>query len=51
MIKIDAKMKRMADAPETHRWWKETVPSQPPLSDAAAKEKIQSDTKEVCFLP
>jgi hypothetical protein len=26
-------------------------PCQPPLPDAAAKGKIWSDTKEVCFLP
>jgi len=46
-----ADMKRMADDPETQRWWKETDPCQSPLPDAAAKGKIWSDTKEVYFLP
>ena len=45
-----ADMKRMAADPETVRWWKETDPCQSPLPDAAAKEKIWSDTKEVYFL-
>lgn len=45
-----ADMKRMADDPETQRWWKETDPCQSPLPDAAAKGKIWSDTKEVYFL-
>ncbi len=48
---FDADMKRMADDPETQRWWKETDPCQLPLPDAAAKGKIWSDTKEVYFLP
>lgn len=48
---FDADMKRMADDPETRRWWKETDPCQLPLPDAAAKGKIWSDTKEVYFLP
>ena len=47
---FDADMKRMADDPETQRWWKETDPCQSPLPDAAAKGKIWSDTKEVYFL-
>lgn len=45
-----ADMKKMADDPETQRWWKETDPCQSPLPDAAAKGKIWSDTKEVYFL-
>jgi L-rhamnose mutarotase len=48
---FDADMKRMANDPETRRWWKETDPCQSPLPDAAAKGKIWSDTKEVYFLP
>ncbi len=44
-------MKKMAADPETRRWWKETDPCQQPLSDAAAKGKIWSDTKEVFFQP
>lgn len=48
---FEADMKRMADDPETQRWWKETDPCQSPLPDAAAKGKIWSDTKEVYFLP
>jgi L-rhamnose mutarotase len=51
IIKINASMKHMADDPEAHRWWKKTDPCQPPLSDAAAKEKTWSDTKEAYFLP
>ena len=47
---FDADMKRMADDPETQRWWKQTDPCQLPLPDAAAKGKIWSDTKEVYFL-
>ena len=48
---FDADMKRMADDPETQRWWTETDPCQSPLPDAAAKKKIWSDTKEIYFLP
>ena len=48
---FDADMKRMADDPETKRWWKETEPCQLPLPDAAAGGKIWSDAKEVYFLP
>jgi L-rhamnose mutarotase len=47
---FDADMKKMADDPETQRWWKETDPCQSPLPDAAAKGKIWSDMKEVYFL-
>jgi L-rhamnose mutarotase len=45
-----ADMKKMADDPETKRWWKQTDPCQKPLPDAAAKGKIWSDTKEVFHL-
>lgn len=47
---FDADMKKMGDAPETQRWWKETDPCQSPLPPAAAKGKIWTDTKEVYFL-
>ena len=43
-------MKKMADDPETQRWWKETDPCQLPLPDAAAQGKIWSDMEEVYFL-
>lgn len=46
-----ADMKRMADDPETQRWWKATDPCQSPLPDAAAAKKIWADTKELYFLP
>ena len=48
---FDADMNRMANDPETQRWWKQTDPCQTPLPDAVAKGKIWSDTKEVYFLP
>ena len=48
---FDADMKRMADDPETRRWWKETDPCQIPLPDAAARGKIWSDAVEVYHLP
>lgn len=47
---FDADMKRMADDPETQRWWQETDPCQSPLPEAAVVGKIWSDTKEVYFL-
>ncbi len=47
---FDADMKRMADDPETQRWWKETDPCQSPLPDAASQGKIWADMKEVYFL-
>ena len=47
---FEADMKKMADDPETQRWWKETDPCQIPLPDAAAKGKIWSDMTEVYFL-
>lgn len=46
----DADMKKIADDPETQRWWKETDPCQSPLPDAAAKGKIWSDLEEVYYL-
>ena len=47
---FEADMKKMADDPETQRWWKETDPCQLPLPDATAKGKIWADTKEVYHL-
>ncbi len=47
---FEADMKKMADDPETQRWWKETDPCQSPLPPAAAKGKIWTDTTEVYFL-
>ena len=47
---FDADMKKMADDPETQRWWKETDPCQSPLP-TAPKGKIWADTKELFFLP
>jgi L-rhamnose mutarotase len=48
---FESDMKRMAEDPETQRWWKETDPCQIPLPDAAAQGKIWADTEEVYFLP
>lgn len=45
-----ADMKKIADDPETQRWWKETDPCQAPLPDAAAQGKIWSDLEEVYYL-
>lgn len=47
---FDADMKKMAQDPETQRWWKETDPCQSPLPDAASQGKIWADTKEVYYL-
>ena len=46
----EADMKKLADDPETQRWWKETDPCQAPLPDAAAQGKIWSDMEEVYYL-
>ena len=43
-------MKKMADDPETQRWWKETDPCQSPLPQAAEADKIWADTQEVFYL-
>jgi L-rhamnose mutarotase len=48
---FDLDMKRMADDPETQRWWHETDPCQLPLPDAVAAGKTWADTKEVFHLP
>nr|WP_294872511.1 L-rhamnose mutarotase [uncultured Pedobacter sp.] len=44
---FDADMKKMADDPETQRWWKETDPCQQPLPQAAAKKQIWTDMEQV----
>lgn len=46
---FDADMKKVAEDPETQRWWKETDPCQLPLPDAAAKGMIWADAKEVFY--
>lgn len=44
-------MQRMAEDPETQRWWKETDPCQSPLPPAAAQGKIWTDLTELYYLP
>nr|WP_084406847.1 L-rhamnose mutarotase [Pedobacter panaciterrae] len=46
-VDMDADMKKMADDPETQRWWKETDPCQQPLPEAAAKKQIWTDMEQV----
>ena len=45
-----ADMTKMADDPETRRWWKETDPCQSPLPDAKKAGKIWADTTELYHL-
>ncbi|MEI8038531.1 MAG: L-rhamnose mutarotase [Verrucomicrobiota bacterium] len=47
---FDADMKKMAEDPETRRWWKETDPCQSPLPDAKKAGKTWADTKEIYHL-
>ena len=47
---FDGDMKKMADDPETQRWWKETDPCQIPLPDAVASGGIWSSAREVFYL-
>jgi len=47
----DANMKRVVADPEPHLYGKATDHCQFPLPDAAMKGKIESDVKEVYFLP
>ena len=42
-----ADMKKMADDPNTQRWWKETDPCQQPLPEAASKKQIWTTMEEV----
>ncbi|WP_443937703.1 L-rhamnose mutarotase [Pedobacter sp. MW01-1-1] len=44
---FNADMKKMADDPETQRWWKETDPCQVPLPETAAKNEIWTNMEEV----
>ncbi len=46
-VDFDADMKKMADDPETQRWWKETDPCQQPLPEAAAKKQVWTDMEQV----
>lgn len=43
----EADMQKMAEDPETQRWWQETDPCQQPLPEAAAKGEIWSAMEEV----
>jgi L-rhamnose mutarotase len=45
-----ADMKKMADDPNTQRWWKQTDPCQAPLPDALKAGKIWSDATEIYHL-
>lgn len=44
---FDKDMKKMADDPNTQRWWKETDPCQQPLPETAAKKGIWTNMEEV----
>ncbi len=44
---FDADMKKMADDPNTQKWWKETDPCQQPLPETAAKKQIWTNMDEV----
>jgi L-rhamnose mutarotase len=44
---FDADMKKMADDPNTQKWWKETDPCQRPLPETAAKKQIWTNMEEV----
>lgn len=44
---FDSDMKKMADDPETQRWWKETDPCQQPLPETAAKKQIWTNMEQV----
>lgn len=44
---FDADMKKMADDPDTQKWWKETDPCQQPLPETAAKKQIWTNMEEV----
>ncbi|WP_316791988.1 L-rhamnose mutarotase [Pedobacter frigoris] len=47
---FDGDMKKMADDPNTQRWWKETDPCQKPLPETAAKNGIWTNMEEVFHL-
>lgn len=44
---FDGDMKKMADDPNTQRWWKETDPCQLPLAELKGTGKIWSPMEEV----
>jgi len=44
---FDADMKKMAEDPDTQKWWKETDPCQQPLPETAAKKQIWTNMEEV----
>jgi len=44
---FESDMKKMADDPNTQRWWKETDPCQLPLPEAIAKKQIWTNMDEV----
>src|SRR5215217_5620131 len=44
---FEGDMKKMAEDPDTRRWWKETDPCQTPLPEAAAKKQIWKNMEEV----
>lgn len=44
---FDGDMKKMADDPDTQRWWKETDPCQQPLPETAAKKQIWTNMEQV----
>jgi L-rhamnose mutarotase len=44
---FDGDMKKMADDPDTQKWWKETDPCQQPLPETAAKKQIWTNMEEV----
>jgi len=44
---FEGDMKKMADDPNTQRWWKETDPCQLPLPEAAGKNQIWTDMEQV----
>ncbi len=46
-VDFDADMKKMADDPNTQKWWKETNPCQQPLPETAAKKQIWTNMEEV----
>lgn len=46
-VDFDADMKKMADDPNTQKWWKETDPCQQPLPETAAKKQIWTNMEEV----
>jgi L-rhamnose mutarotase len=48
---FEADMQKMADDPETQRWWKETDPCQIPLPEAAKQGKIWTDAEEIFWTP